>query len=76
MSVVLPILVNAACVLVLLAIIVRRTKRIIDLETALALQVHAQRLGQEPDTHWESLREARRIADEAARAALAGQEVP
>ena len=71
----LPVLALVVCFCLVVVMCHRQAARIVDLETALQLQVYAQHLGQQPDVHWESLRDARRTADEAARAALAKQEV-
>lgn len=75
MMLALPILALVVCFCLVVVTCHRQHARIVELETALALQVHAHLLGQKCEVCSKSLAEARRMADEAAEAALRTQEV-
>ena len=72
---VLPVLALVVCFCLVVMTCHRQHDRIVELETALQLQVLVQELGKDSNVCVESLSEARRTADEAAKAALETQEV-
>jgi hypothetical protein len=71
----LPVLALVVCFCLVVVTCHAQALRIVELETALQLQVYSQRLEQRRNAPPESLREAREAAEEAARVALEKQKV-